>query len=182
MSDTSGAPQLQRTMGAGMLALYGLGSMLGAGIYGLVGKAAGMLGGAVWASFVIAMAAAILTGLSYAALGARYPRAGGAAYVIQRAFGFARVGVCRGACSRLRSGPHLDGDGVKNCRHQHSRIVWSARRSGPAHRRGLSRAVVRHRLAGPTGIACGSTRFALSLKRRVLRLSSLSGARFLGQR
>src|SRR4051794_19872057 len=83
----SESPRLLPTMGAGMLALYGLGSMLGAGIYGLVGKAAGMLGSMVWASFLIAMVAALLTGLSYASLGSRYPRAGGAAYIIQRAFG-----------------------------------------------------------------------------------------------
>jgi APA family basic amino acid/polyamine antiporter len=85
--ENTAPPRLLPTMGAGMLALYGLGSMLGAGIYGLVGKAAGMLGSMVWASFLIAMLAALLTGLSYAALGARYPRAGGAAYIIQRAFG-----------------------------------------------------------------------------------------------
>ena len=74
-------------MGAGMLALYGMGSMLGAGIYGLVGRAAGIMGGAVWAAFLTAMVGTLLTGLTYAALGARYPRAGGAAYIIHRAFG-----------------------------------------------------------------------------------------------
>jgi basic amino acid/polyamine antiporter, APA family len=91
-------PRLLPTMGAGMLALYGLGSMLGAGIYGLVGKAAGMLGGMVWASFLIAMVAALLTGLSYASLGSRYPRAGGAAYVIQRAFGLRMLSYVAGLC------------------------------------------------------------------------------------
>lgn len=90
--------RLLPTMGAGMLALYGLGSMLGAGVYGLVGKAAGLVGGMVWASFLIAMVAALLTGLSYAALGARYPRAGGAAYVIQRAFGLPMLSYAAGLC------------------------------------------------------------------------------------
>lgn len=90
--------RLLPTMGAGMLTLYGLGSMLGAGVYGLVGKAAGMLGGMVWASFLIAMIAAMLTGLSYAALGSRYPRAGGAAYVIQRAFGKPMLSYVAGLC------------------------------------------------------------------------------------
>jgi amino acid transporter len=97
MTETSEV-RLQPQMGAAMLAFYGLGSMLGAGIYGLVGKAAGMLGGAVWASFVIAMAAALLTGLSYAALGARYPKAGGAAYVIERAFGSRALSYVAGLC------------------------------------------------------------------------------------
>ncbi len=86
MAETTSAPRLQPCMGPGMLALYGLGSMLGAGIYGLVGQAAGIVGGAVWMSFVVAMMAALLTGLCYASLGSRYPRAGGAAYIIERAF------------------------------------------------------------------------------------------------
>ncbi len=90
--------RLLPTMGAGMLALYGLGSMLGAGVYGLVGKGAALVGGMVWASFLIAMVAALLTGLSYAALGSRYPRAGGAAYIIQRAFGFPILSYSAGLC------------------------------------------------------------------------------------
>jgi amino acid transporter len=65
---------------------YGLGGMLGAGIYGLVGKAAGELGNAVWLAFLVSMVAALLTGLSYASIGSRYPRAAGAAYVTQRAY------------------------------------------------------------------------------------------------
>lgn len=80
-------PALERSIGLWQLALYGLGSMLGAGIYGLIGKAAGVMGNAVWLAFLVAMTAALLTGLSYASLGSRYPRAGGAAYVTQRAYG-----------------------------------------------------------------------------------------------
>ena len=79
-------PALHRTIGPVQLALYGLGSMLGAGIYGLIGKAAGQVGNAVWLAFVVALVAALLTALSYASLGSRYPRAAGAAYVTERAF------------------------------------------------------------------------------------------------
>ena len=79
-------PQLHRTIGPTQMALYGLGSMLGAGIYGLIGKAAGQTGNALWLAFVVAFVAALLTGLSYASLGSRYPRAGGAAYIAHRAF------------------------------------------------------------------------------------------------
>jgi len=82
----SSEPQLKRTVGITQLALYALGSMLGSGIYGLIGKAAGLVGNAVWISFLVALAAALATALSYASLGSRYPRAGGAAYVTQRAF------------------------------------------------------------------------------------------------
>lgn len=79
-------PELRRTLGPGQLFAYTLGGMLGAGIYGLVGRAAGELGAAVWAGFLVAMVAALLTGLSYASLGARHARAGGAAYVVERAY------------------------------------------------------------------------------------------------
>jgi amino acid transporter len=61
--------------------------MLGSGIYGLIGQAAGLAGNTVWLAFVVAMVAALLTALSYASLGSRYPRAGGAAFVTERAFG-----------------------------------------------------------------------------------------------
>ncbi|MFH5923043.1 APC family permease [Roseomonas xinghualingensis] len=83
----SSQPELHRSIGPFQLFAYTLGGMLGAGIYGLVGRAAGELGNAVWLGFAVAMVAALLTGLSYASLGSRYPRAGGAAYITQRAYG-----------------------------------------------------------------------------------------------
>lgn len=85
-ADQPGGPALRRSIGPVQLFAYTLGGMLGAGIYGLVGRAAGQLGSAVWLGFAVAMVAALLTGLSYASLGARYPKAGGAAYVSHRAF------------------------------------------------------------------------------------------------
>lgn len=86
-SVSDGTPHLRRSVGPTQLALYALGSMVGSGIYGLIGKAAGEAGSAVWLSFLAALVAALLTSLSYASLGSRYPRAGGAAYVTDRAFG-----------------------------------------------------------------------------------------------
>jgi amino acid transporter len=88
------------------MALYGLGSMLGAGIYGLIGKAAGQAGNALWLAFVVALVAALLTALSYASLGSRHPRAAGAAYVTERAYGFALLSFMVGialVCSGLTS-------------------------------------------------------------------------------
>jgi amino acid transporter len=82
----TGQPSLRQSIGPFQLFAYTLGGMLGAGIYGLVGRAAGELGSAVWLGFLVAMVAALLTGLSYASLGSRYPRAGGAAYITGRAF------------------------------------------------------------------------------------------------
>jgi amino acid transporter len=79
-------PRLLRTMGLFSLVVYGVGDMVGSGIYGTVGNAAAAMGNAVWLAFAVSMLAAVLTGLSYACLASRYPRAAGAAYVTQRAF------------------------------------------------------------------------------------------------
>lgn len=87
MAEQAHKPTLVRNMGLFALIVYGIGDMVGAGIYGTVGKAAGLLGNAVWMAFVASMVAAMLTGLSYASLASRYPRAAGAAYVTHRAFG-----------------------------------------------------------------------------------------------
>lgn len=102
----SSGPQLKRTAGMWQLMLYGLGSMLGSGIYVLIGKAAGLAGNAVWLSFLVALVAALMTALSYASLGSRHPRAGGAAYVTQRAYGSALLSFVVGlalVCSGLTS-------------------------------------------------------------------------------
>src|SRR6218665_1727578 len=87
MAHPDESPKLAQTIGPWQILFYGLGSMLGAGVYALIGKAAGSLGNAVWLAFVAAMIAALLTGLSYASLGSRYPKAGGAAYITERATG-----------------------------------------------------------------------------------------------
>lgn len=80
-------PTLARHIGLVGLIVYGVGDMVGAGIYGTTGVAAGVMGNAVWMGFLGSMIAAMLTGLSYASIASRYPRAAGAAYVVQRAFG-----------------------------------------------------------------------------------------------
>jgi len=79
-------PTLKRNIGLVALTLFGIGDILGAGVYGLIGKAANEMGNAVWLAFLMSMIAAGLTGLSYASLGSRFPRAGGAAYVTFRAY------------------------------------------------------------------------------------------------
>ncbi|PHK94850.1 amino acid transporter [Pseudoroseomonas rhizosphaerae] len=99
-------PSLKRAVGLPLLVMYGLGSMLGAGIYGLVGEAARLMGSAIWLAFLVSMVAALLTGLSYATIASRYPRAGGAAYVTQRAYRSPLLAYLVGlavACSGLTS-------------------------------------------------------------------------------
>lgn len=106
MTNPEATTPLKRTIGPINLMLMGVGSMLGAGIYGLVGKAAGAMGGAVWMAFLVAMVAALLTGISYASIASRYPRAGGAAYATQRAYRLPWLSYVVGlaiACSGLGS-------------------------------------------------------------------------------
>lgn len=79
-------PTLARHLGLWALIVYGIGDILGAGIYALVGKVIGTAGNFAWVSFVLAAGVAILTGLSYAELSARYPVAAGAAAFVRRAF------------------------------------------------------------------------------------------------
>src|SRR4028118_294807 len=105
---TTGRPELHRSIGPFQMTLYGLGSMLGSGVYGLMGQAAGLVGNAVWLAFLVALVAALLTALTYASLGSRYPRAGGAAYVTQRAHGLPLLRFAAGlasACPGVSSAP-----------------------------------------------------------------------------
>jgi len=80
--------KLHRHIGLFALTLYGVGDILGSGIYGLVGKAAGQLGNFVWLAFLVSFLLALLTGLCYAALSSRYPRAAGSSFIVWKAFRF----------------------------------------------------------------------------------------------
>ena len=59
-------------------AFIGVGAMVGAGIFALLGAAGEVAGAAVWLSFLLAGIVAGLQGYSFAKLGAQYPSAGGA--------------------------------------------------------------------------------------------------------
>jgi basic amino acid/polyamine antiporter, APA family len=76
--------RLRRVLGLPSLTFYGVGLILGAGIYSIVGVAAGLAGPSLWLSFTVAALVALATGLSYAELAAMHPRAG-ADYVYARA-------------------------------------------------------------------------------------------------
>jgi amino acid transporter len=69
----------------------GVGAMVGAGIFALLGAAGEVAGAAVWLSFVIAGVIAGLQGYSFAKLDARYRSAGGAAGARPRRFGNGHV-------------------------------------------------------------------------------------------
>lgn len=78
--------RLKRTLGLPLLTLYGLGNILGAGIYVLVGKVAGFAGYSITLSFMIAMFAAALTAFSYMELSGRYPVSASVSTYLHKAF------------------------------------------------------------------------------------------------
>jgi APA family basic amino acid/polyamine antiporter len=79
--------ELKRTLGLSECIFFGVGSILGAGIYTLIGKVAGLSGNFIWLSFAISSVCAIFTALSYAELSAAFPKAGGEYVYAKRAFG-----------------------------------------------------------------------------------------------
>ncbi len=79
--------QLKRELGLLEVTLSGVGIILGAGIYALLGKASGLAGNSVWLSFALASLIAIFTGLSYAELSSMYPRASAEYEYTDHAFG-----------------------------------------------------------------------------------------------
>lgn len=78
---------LKRRIGPILLTAYGVGVMVGAGIYVLTGVVAGASG--VWAplSFLLAGLVAAPTALSYAEFSTRYPEAAGEAAYVSRGLG-----------------------------------------------------------------------------------------------
>ncbi len=78
--------ELKRTLGLFSLVAYGVGDILGAGIYVLIGKIAGLVGSGCWLSFLAALVVASLTGFTYAELGARFPRSAGESFYSLQAF------------------------------------------------------------------------------------------------
>jgi len=79
--------ELKRTLGLAECIFFGVGSILGAGIYTLIGKIAGWSGNMIWLSFLIASVTALCTAFSYAELSAAFPKAGGEFEYAKRAFG-----------------------------------------------------------------------------------------------
>jgi len=76
---------LNRTLGWPSVAAYGLGAILGAGIYSVIGAAAGRVGDGMWLAFAISALVALATALSYAELATMFPRAGAEFLYVHRA-------------------------------------------------------------------------------------------------
>lgn len=87
MAEPTGGPTLNRTLSLPLVSLYGLGNILGAGIYVLVGKVAGFAGHSTTLAFLLAMITATVTALSYMELAGRYPVSASVSVYLHRAFG-----------------------------------------------------------------------------------------------
>ena len=78
--------KLKREIDLWEAVIYGIGVILGAGVYALIGKVVKYAGYASWIGFLIAALIGILTGLSYCELSSRYPETGAEYVWIDRAF------------------------------------------------------------------------------------------------
>lgn len=77
---------LKRDLTLPLITFYGLGNILGAGIYALIGKVAGEAGYYAPLSFLLAAIIATFSALSHAELSARYPVSGGQAVYLYEGF------------------------------------------------------------------------------------------------
>jgi amino acid transporter len=77
---------LNRGLGFWAILAYGVGDILGAGIYALVGKIAGAAGTWAWLAFGVSMAVAALTALTYSELVCRFPRSAGEAFYTHQGY------------------------------------------------------------------------------------------------
>jgi len=78
--------ELKRPMGLFQLTMYGVGLILGAGIYVLIGEAVGFAGDSVWIAFVLGSIVALFAGFSYSELSSIFPKAAAEYIFIKNAF------------------------------------------------------------------------------------------------
>lgn len=83
---------LKRELSLWEIVLAGIGVIVGAGIYALLGKGTAIVGGSIWLSFAIGGFIALMTSFSYAELASRFPKAGAEYVYAKNVLG---VGVAR---------------------------------------------------------------------------------------
>lgn len=94
--DSPGPPTLRRVLTLWPLIFYGLGIIVGAGIYVAIGAVMARAGESAPVSFLLAGVAAALTGLCYAELGSRFPEASGGVSYVRHGFGSDRLANATG--------------------------------------------------------------------------------------
>ncbi len=92
----TGGDSLRRVISAPLLVLYGVGTMLGAGIYALIGEVAGVARVYAPASFMLASVIAALTAASFAELSSRLPKSAGPAVYVLEGFKSRRLSILTG--------------------------------------------------------------------------------------
>jgi amino acid transporter len=90
-SSTSTEPEPEKHITVLGAAFLGIGAMVGAGIFALLGQAATVAGAAVWLSFLLAGAITMLLAYNIVKLGVRYPSTGGLIEYLLRGFGNGRL-------------------------------------------------------------------------------------------
>jgi basic amino acid/polyamine antiporter, APA family len=88
--------ELKRSIGLFQAITYGVGLILGAGIYVIIGDVAAIAGNAMWISFVLAALIAIVTGFSYAELSSIFPKSAAEYVYSKNAFDSNFVGSIAG--------------------------------------------------------------------------------------
>lgn len=96
MTDTHRKPVLKRVVSTPMLTLYGVGNIVGAGVYVLIGKIAEPAGYLAVAAFLLAALVAFCAALSYAELASRFPVSAGVAVYLHEAFKARRLSIIVG--------------------------------------------------------------------------------------
>jgi APA family basic amino acid/polyamine antiporter len=88
--------ELKRSIGLFQAITYGVGLILGAGIYVIIGDVAAIAGNAMWISFILAALIAIVTGFSYAELSSIFPKSAAEYVYSKNAFDSNLIGSIAG--------------------------------------------------------------------------------------
>ncbi len=86
MPELKDQPKLKRSISLPLLIFYGVGTMLGLGIYIFVGQVIGEAGMMAPLSFIVAAVVALFSGLSFGELAGRIPKSAGEMNFVYRAF------------------------------------------------------------------------------------------------
>ncbi len=78
---------LARELSLWHVVFYGVGLIVGAGIYAVIGEAVGYASYGIWLSFLLAAIISLFTAYSYAELSTAFPKAGGSFYFVEKATG-----------------------------------------------------------------------------------------------
>jgi len=78
--------QLKPVLGPVQLIFYSIGVIVGAGVYSVIGTAAGLAQSGLWLSFLVSAVVALLTALSYAEMATAFPHAGAEYVYVRRAW------------------------------------------------------------------------------------------------